>query len=204
MDPASFFWQLAEQFRSQTLLDWAITFTALAYVVLAARENTWCWAWGILSAGLWAYADFACYNLWVDGLLQVFYLVMGVWGWFSWKRGPDKAGELPVSSLSLRSHLPFVLAGLAFTFVLGFVFKSWTPTSFPFADAFITSFSILATWLTIRKVLESWLYWIFFDALAIGLFWAKDALLVAVVMLVYTGFAIFGYFNWRKSLLPNG
>ncbi|MBK9015577.1 MAG: nicotinamide mononucleotide transporter, partial [Saprospiraceae bacterium] len=56
------------------------------------------------------------------------------------------------------------IAGLALTLSLGFCSK-FTPTSFPYADAFITAFSVIATLLTIKKVLESWLYWIVFDTL---------------------------------------
>ncbi len=76
---------LLEEISKQTSLDWSILVTAIVYVVLAVRENAWCWAWGIVSCGLLAYADFTKYNLQVDGYLQIFYVGMGFWGLYSWR-----------------------------------------------------------------------------------------------------------------------
>ncbi len=191
--------EFAQQLHSQTPLDWAITLTALAYVWLAARENAWCWAFGIVSCGLWAWADFFSYNLWVDGVLQVFYVAMGAWGLYAWKYGGQGRAALRIQRLPLRSHFFLALAGLALTLALGFLFKKYTPTSFPYADSFITAFSIIATLLTVKKVLENWLYWIVFDALAVFLFWAKGAVLVSFVMVVYTVVAVYGYRRWRSE-----
>ncbi|MBK8562318.1 MAG: nicotinamide mononucleotide transporter [Saprospiraceae bacterium] len=190
------------QFQSQTLLDWAITLTALIYVFLAAKERPVCWLFGIVSSGLWAWADFYKYNLWVDGLLQVFYVFMGFAGLYAWLFAAQKKGEkLAIQRMPLRQHGYLILLGMALALVLGFLFKKYTPTSFPYADAFITAFSVIATFLTIKKVVESWLYWIVFDALAVLLFWAKDAMLVALVMVVYTGMAVYGWRQWRRAVI---
>lgn len=190
---------IAEQIQSQTWLDGVITTTALIYVWLAAKEKIWCWAWGIVSCSLWAYADFARYNLWVDGILQIFYVGMGVWGLYSWRFGGAGKRELPIRRMPLQSHLGILAAGTILTLLLGLVFDKYTPTSLPYPDSFITAFSVIATFLTVRKVLENWLYWIVVDALAVFLFAARDALLIAVVMLAYTVIAIFGFTNWRRK-----
>jgi nicotinamide mononucleotide transporter len=190
---------LLQQFQSQTLLDWAISLTALAYVFLAAKERPVCWLFGIVSSGLWAWADFYRYNLWLDGLLQIFYVLMGFAGLYAWWFAPQKTGGKPtIQRLPLRQHGYLIVLGLALTLSLGFLFKKYTPTSFPYADAFITAFSVIATFLTIRKFLESWLYWMVFNTLAVVLFWAKDAVLVALVMVVYTVMAVYGWRQWRK------
>ena len=202
MELSQLFTVFAEQIKSQHPLDWAITFTALLYVWLAARESAWCWVSGIVSSGLWAWADFARYNLWVDGLLQAFYVLMGFIGLYTWLFAKQKnEDKLPIKRLPLRQHLLLWLAGGALTLSLGFLFQKYTPTSFPYADSLITAFSIIATFLTIKKVLENWLYWIVFDALAVFLFWAKDAVLVAVVMVIYTLMAVYGYRKWKKEIV---
>lgn len=190
----------AEQIKSQSVLDWAITLTSLAYIWLAAKERPVCWVFGTVSSGLWAWASFFRYNLWVDGLLQVFYVGMGVWGLYAWRAGKQADQSLRIQQWPLRSHFFLVLAGLALTLALGFLFQKYTPTSYPYPDAFITAFSIIATVLTIRKVLEGWLYWVFFDTLAIVLFWKKDAVLLAFVMVVYTVMAAYAWQQWRQKL----
>ncbi len=183
----------------QTWLDWIISITAIFYVVLAAKENAWCWIWGILSCSLWAYADFARYNLWVDGTLQIFYAGMAIWGLYSWRFASGKEDRLVISRLSQKGHIRIFIAGIALTFVLGYIFDKYTPTSLPYPDSFLTSFSLLATLLTIQKKLENWLYWIVLNLLAVFLFFARDAVLIAIVMVIYAVIAVFGYLHWRKQ-----
>lgn len=203
---------LETQLRTQTPLDWTITVTALIYVYLAARENAWCWVWGIISCSLWAYADFMHYNLWVDGILQMFYVGMSAVGMYAWKFGNRKKIQtdpgkvlpanredvLQITTLPFSTHLKYMGGAAMLTVFLGYIFDRFTPTALPYPDSFITSFSILATLLTVRKVLENWLYWIVLDAMAIFLFAARDAVLVSFVMAVYTVISVFGYFHWRK------
>jgi nicotinamide mononucleotide transporter len=135
----------------------------------------------------------------VDGYLQLFYMAMGLWGFYAWKTGRQVNKALKIQVWPLRSHFFLLLAGLALTLALGFLFKNHTNTSYPYADSFITAFSIIATVLTVRKVLEGWVYWVVFDALAIFLFWAKGAVLVAFVMFVYTFMAAYAWWRWRRE-----
>lgn len=188
---------LLPQILSQTWIDWSITATALAYVFLAARERPSCWYWGIVSCGLWAWADFFRYNLWVDGTLQLFYVGMGIWGLYSWKYSAGDNKPLPIQRLSGMVHFRLILMGVLLTLLLGFVFDRYTPTALPYPDSFITAFSIIATFLTVRKVLESWLYWVVVDLLAVFLFHARGALLVSAVMFLYSVIAVYGLSTWR-------
>jgi len=169
------------------------------YIWLAAKERQLCWVFGIVSCGLWAWADFFRYNLWVDGLLQIFYVLMGFWGLYEWKMGSE-AKARSIQRWPLRPHVFLILAGLALSFSLGFLFKKYTSTSFPYADALVTAFSIIATVLTIKKVLEGWVYWVIFDAMAIVLFGLKDAVLVAFVMVIYTVVAAYAWVQWRRKI----
>lgn len=190
---------LLQQLRAQTPLDWTITITALVYVYLAAKEKVSCWYWGIVSCSLWAWADFFKYNLWVDGILQLFYVGMGVYGLYSWKFGGAGKNPLPISRMTWKEHALACLVGSVGTFVFGWLFDRYTPTSFPYPDSFITAFSILATFMTVRKKLESWAYWVVVDFLAIFLFYFRDAVLVAAVMCVYTVMAVVGYVSWNSK-----
>lgn len=171
----------------------------MVYVFLAAKEKASCWFWGIISCSLWAYADFARYNLWVDGILQLFYVVIGFYGLYSWKFGGSNKASLNITRLRHISHIWIILCGAIGTLLLGLIFDYYTPTALPYPDSLVTSFSIIATFLTIKKKLENWLYWIGADFLAIFLFAAREAWLVSFVMFIYTIIAIFGFYNWRRK-----
>jgi len=184
--------------------DWTVTITALVYVVLAARENAWCWPFGIVSCGLWAYASFADYSLYLDALLQLFYVGMGFWGWYWWKAGKTSGAQAPILRWSFRQHLPWLIAGTGLAFVFGYFFDVYTPAAATYLDAVTTVFAMLATWLLTRKVLENWLYWIVVDAAYIYLYATRGAWLFSAVMVIYTGIAVMAYFGWRKRLFQAG
>ncbi len=179
-------------------VDWAATLTAVVYVVLAARVNPWCWVWGMVSCALWAYASFFFYHLWLDAILQLFYVAMAFVGWYRWQFGGAQQSALPVTRLRLRQHLPILLFGGLATLVFGYFFGAYTPAAATYADAFTTVFSVIATFMLIQKKLENWLYWIVTDLAYVWLYGTRGAYLFALLMVVYTVIAIVAYRRWQK------
>jgi nicotinamide mononucleotide transporter len=68
------------------------------------------------------------------------------------------------------------------------------------ADAFVAWGSVFATWLTARKVLESWVYWIVFDVVAAVLYFAEGFHATAGLFVIYVVLAIQGFVAWRADL----
>jgi nicotinamide mononucleotide transporter len=88
--------------------------------------------------------------------------------------------------------------GVAAALSLGASMQRYTDASYPLIDAAQTVASLIAQWLMGRKVLESWLVWIFVDVVSIGLYLAKDLYLTAGLYLVFLGLATWGWFEWRS------
>lgn len=183
-------------------VDWMVTVTALIYVVMAAREKFWGWAWGIVSCGLWAYASFAFYSLYMDALLQVFYVIMGFMGLYHWRSGGAQGAEAPIIQWPFAKHIPYLIVGVLLALVFGYFFDTYTPAAATYLDALTTIFAMLATFLMTRKVLENWLYWIVIDATYIYLYASRGAWLFSALMVVYTAVAVMAYLNWRKRAKP--
>ena len=192
--------QITEQAGAFTWIDWTTTITAICYVVLAARENSWCWFWGIISCSLWAYASFAFYQLWMDALLQVFYVIMGFVGLYQWKFRSGSEIVKPTTRMNLREHLGYWAAILPATFLFGYFFANYTPAAATYADAFTSILSIAATIMLVQKKLETWLYWILADALYVWLYGRQGAYLFAILMVLYVIIAADGYFRWRREM----
>ncbi|MCB0579702.1 MAG: nicotinamide mononucleotide transporter [Phaeodactylibacter sp.] len=180
-------------------VDWVVTVTALIYVVLAARENVWCWFWGIISCSLWAYASFAFYDLYLDALLQLFYVAMAVVGLYQWKYGGQAGEGVPISRLSARQHLYILVGGTAAALLFGYFFDEYTPAAATYWDAFTTVFSVIATLILVRKILDNWAYWIVVDLVYVGLYFSRGAYLFALVMVVYVVIASFALVGWRRQ-----
>ncbi|MEL6972938.1 MAG: nicotinamide riboside transporter PnuC [Bacteroidota bacterium] len=194
--------QLLQDISALGLIDWATTLTALVYVILSARNNPWCWPFGIVSCALWAYASYVQYDLYLDALLQVFYVVMGFVGLYQWLQGGEDGGVLPITQMKPREHLWVIGVGLLSGLLFGYAF-SYTSATATYWDALTTSFSILATILLVRRQLENWLYWIAIDIVYSGLYFSRGAILFALLMLLYVVIASFAYRSWSKAVEPS-
>lgn len=182
-----------------SITEWLIFVTALLYVLLAAIENVWCWLFGVISSALSVYL---CYTgqLFLESGLSAFYVVIGIYGWYQWLYGSKEREGITIISFPFTKNLKLVLFGLIIWFPLGLVSSRLSTQAMPYLDAFITAFSIIATWMTAKKILENWLYWIAIDALAIVLYASRDFYLLALLYFIYTLLAVAGYIKWQKKL----
>jgi nicotinamide mononucleotide transporter len=174
----------------------------IAYILLAARGIIWCWPMGIVSSalGVWLFIDAKIY---AEAMLFSYYVVMGVYGWYAWKGGGGKNDGLEISTWAFRTHVFVLLLGYGLTFGLAKFLDTYTDAEMPLLDSFTTVFSFIATWMVARKVLENWVYWIAIDFLSIYLYLSRSLEFYALLSLVYTVLAVYGYFNWRKEYLKN-
>lgn len=200
MDNQSVISSIIESIKTLPQIDWFITITALIYVFLAAKENVWCWFFGILSCATWAYSSFYNYNLYFDAILNVFYVVMSFIGIYQWKFGRKGKGELAISTMNKDLHLKILIGGILLGFLYGYIFDQYTSAEATYLDALTTVFSVITTILVIQKKLENWLYWIVIDSAYIYIYYNQGAYLLALIMVFYILIAINGYFEWRKKV----
>ena len=175
----------------------AVLFSIL-YVILVARENIWCWAAAIISVSLYI---FICYEakLYAETGLQFFYLLMGVIGYFFWKESPNKK-QLNIKELGIGNHALILFFGIVFTLILGYILTIYTQAKLPLLDSFTTVFSIIATFMVIKKILENWLYFIAIDLVSIYLYNSRDLQQTAMLFALYTIIACIGYYNWIRLM----
>lgn len=185
--------------KQTTLIEWFIFITALAYVFLAAIENSWCWLFGIIASALSIYL---CYSgkLFLESGLNVFYVIIGVYGWYQWKYGSKEKAALKIIPSTINKNILLMGIGMALWIPFALVAKNYSTQALPYLDAFITAFSLVATWMTAKKILENWLYWIVIDALAVVLYANRGFYLIALLYIIYTILALVGYIKWKKTI----
>lgn len=172
---------------------------ALAYLVLAARLSLWCWAAAFSSTAIYL-SLFLEQKLYQQSLLQVFYLVMAVYGYLLWRGGAHGDGRAIVR-WNARRHLIAWAVILALTLVTGVLEARLTSAPMPYLDAFTTWGSVVTTWMVARKILENWLYWLVVDSVLVYVAFASGLAATAVLFLIYLGIVIVGYRAWRRELL---
>lgn len=167
---------------------------------LVGRQSLWNWPVGIANNLLWI-ALFASAGLYADSGLQVVYIGLAVWGWWTWAGGTvSPATSLPVTGVTQREWLGLAAAGIAGTAALTFVLAAWTPSTVPFWDAVTTVLSLLATWGQARKRWQSWLLWIAADIIYIPLYLHKGLTLTALLYVGFLGLCVSGLVRWRRSM----
>lgn len=181
--------------------EWAAVALALGYLVLAVRQNAWCWACAIASSAIYLVL-FSQAGLVMQAALQVFYIAMGVYGWWAWRGAAGAGGTgLAVSRWGPARHGLAIAALLALTAVNGWLVGGAHGGAVPYVDAFVAWVSVLATWLVARKVLENWLYWIVVDSVAAGLYWTQGFHATTLLYVLYVAIAVRGWFAWRADML---
>jgi nicotinamide mononucleotide transporter len=169
---------------------------ALAYLVLAIRENRWCWPAGMASTAIYLVVMYRA-ALYMETALQVFYLAVSVYGWRHWGR---ERHTLPITSWPLSTHA----LALALLFALSVVSGAWlasaTDAAFPYLDSFIAWGSVVTTWMVARKVFENWAYWFVIDSAAIFVYLNRGLTLTAVLYGVYLVLVLVGWRAWRQHM----
>ena len=134
----------------------------------------------------------------MESLLNVFYVVMAVVGWYEWRFGGRDHGGVHIRRLAPRHHMFIVIALLLAAGLNGWFMQQYTSAAWPYLDAFTTWASVLTTFLVVWKVLENWLYWFVIDSLSIYLYIDRGLTLTAVLFAGYVVIVIFGYLHWRR------
>lgn len=170
----------------------------LAYLLLAVRRNLLCWACAFASTAIYL-AIFARAALYMQTLLQVFYLVMAVYGFIDWRKGRSDEGEVLIRSWEPRQHLLAAAFVLVATLVNGFLLAKYTHAVATYLDSFVTWGSVVTTIMVARRVIENWLYWIVVDGVAAYLYYTQNLHATALLFVIYLGIVIRGYFTWRHE-----
>ncbi len=191
--------QLIEQALAFAPLEVVAVLLAIAYLVLAIRQNIWCWTCAGISTAIyvWLFIDA---KLYMESVLNGFYFVMAIYGWTVWNSGRTNDHEKPVVVWPPRTHA-FAVAAIAIaSLVNGYLLTRYSDAAYPYVDSLTTWSAIWATFLVARKVLENWWYWLLIDVASIFIYWSRDLHLTALLFVIYVVMIPFGLIAWTRSM----
>ncbi len=170
---------------------------AIAYLLLAMRENILCWYCALFSTAIYIHL-FWNVSLLMESALNVYYLIMAVFGWYQWKYGGKANSPLKIQSLALRTNLLVISAVLVAAGISGWILSQHSQAAWPYIDSFTTWASVATTYMVARKYLQNWLYWLVIDSISIPLYIDRGLYLTAFLFFIYLFIVMAGYFNWRQ------
>ena len=178
-------------------LELASAVTAALGIWLTTRRQLLCWPVTLVSIFLYMLV-FLRARLYSDALLQAFFVVFTVYGWWHWWRGVREEGEVRVAPLPQRPMWLAIALGLVGSFALGSLAVR-IHAALPHLDATLMSYSLVASWWQARKHIANWWLWIVVDLVYIGEYVYKDLILTAILYAGLVALAALGLRDWRRA-----
>ncbi len=170
----------------------------IANIILIIRRSVWNFPVAIAMVALY-FVIFREAKLYSDAGLQVFFAVVNLYGWWSWRRNKADAGEVIVRRLPALAYGLWIVGSIAAIWAWGSFMGRFTQTSYPHWDASVAMLSVAAQILMTRRFVENWHYWIIVNLISIPLYVIKELYLTAGLYGVFLVLAIAGLIEWRKA-----
>ncbi|MEO8067147.1 MAG: nicotinamide riboside transporter PnuC [Flavobacteriales bacterium] len=178
------------------VLEWTAVVLNIFFTVFIALEKRLGWLFGFVASVI-SIVLYQAQDAWLMALLNVFYAIMGIYGWWAWGSATE---EKPITRFHWPRHLVLLAIGGAATVLLVWSMKHYqVPGTYQGMEAFIASFAIIATWLMSAKALENWIYWTIGDVVAVVFNFLIGFNGYALLNLVYIGLAVAGYIRWNRA-----
>ena len=194
-----FFSQYSQYPTLDVFLEIVAVIFGLLSVWYAKKDNILVFPTGLVSTSIFVYLLWK-WTLWGDMMINGYYFVMSIYGWYHWTRKKGDTVEFPISKISSsEKRIAIILFIFTVTFVVSVYhyFGKFT-TWYAYVDTFITGIFFVGMWLMAKRKVENWIFWIIGDVISIPLYFAKGYTFTSFQYIVFTIVAIFGYLEWKK------
>ncbi len=173
---------------------------SIAGVWLTTKQIIWCWSISLVGLFLYTYIFF-CSHIYLQSILQVFYIAMTLYGWYNWSKGGDNESGLKITGIKRKQAFIYFFIWLILSIIFGYIFSHYTRDPLPWADSLTSVCGIITTYLMAKKILENWLIWIANDLVLIVICFYQKLYISSVLYIIFIILAIYGYIEWKKELL---
>lgn len=196
---------LFAQYRNYPTINSILEITGAIFGLLsvwfAKKDNIWVFPTGLVSTFIYAYLLWQ-WDLLGDSMINVYYFIMSIYGWYHWTRKKGNQVEFPIATMNNKEKgIAVVLftGTIFFVIVVYFYFNKFT-TWYSYVDTFLTGLFFVGMWLMAKRKIENWIFWIIGDIISIPLYFAKGYTFTSLQFLIFTIVAIYGYLEWKKIL----
>ena len=199
-----FFAQYAEYQTTDIVLEIIAVVFGFLSVWFSKQNKIWVFPTGMFSTIIFVYLLFK-WELLGDMMINGYYFIMSVYGWYVWTRKVDETHVTPISTTTVKEKklsLGIFIATLLFVFAVYKTFDKWNGWV-AYIDTITTAIFFVGMWLMARRKIENWIFWIIGDVISVPLYFYKGFTFTSFQYLGFTVIAIFGYLAWKKHLNNN-
>jgi len=196
-----FFAQYSDYATHHIVLELIAVFFGLLSVWFSKQNNILVYPTGMISTSIYVYLLFQ-WGLIGDMLINGYYFLMSIYGWYIWTRKIDATKFTPISYTTRKEHgvsSAIFVGTLIFVFFVYQWFDKWKDWV-AYVDTFTTAIFFVGMWLMAKRKIENWIYWIVGNIISVPLYFYKGFTFTSLQYLIFTIIAIFGYRAWKKSL----
>jgi nicotinamide mononucleotide transporter len=187
---------LTEQIRQTTFIEWLAVVLGVAEVLLARKNNILLYPAGIGGSAI-TILLFVKAGLFADAGLSLYYVILSIYGWIVWSRRKNEP-PLQIAYATKQEWVMTALIAFGGWAVIYWILITFTPSTVPVMDSWVSASAWAGTWLLARRRIENWVVLNVSNLFAIPLLFYKHLPLFALLTLFLFIIAIFGYFDWRK------
>jgi len=197
---------LFEQYSSYAALDVVMEINAVLFgfasVWYSKQNNILVFPTGLISTSIFVYLLFK-WQLLGDMMINGYYFIMSLYGWYIWTRKVDSKNVTPISVVTKKEQ---IIGGVIFVSTLGLVyevyqfFKMWT-NWVAYVDTLTTALFFVGMWLMAKRKIENWYFWIIADIISVPLYLYKGLVFTSIQYFGFTILAIYGFLAWKKNLI---
>lgn len=196
-----FFSQYSNYQTHDIILEINAVLLGIASVWYAKKDDILVFPTGMISTLIYVYLLWK-WTLWGDMIINGYYFIMSIYGWYHWTRKKGDIIEFPISVISTnekRISLFIFIFTVAFVVAVYHYFNKFN-TWYAYVDTFVTGIFFVAMWLMAKRKIENWVFWIIGDLVSIPLYFAKGLTFTSFQYIVFTIVAVYGYLEWKKTL----
>ena len=195
----------ADRELSLIILEATAFFFGIASVVYAKKEDILVYPTGLVATVITTYIFFTD-RLFGDMMMNFYYSIMSIYGWWNWARRKDNREHVVhISRTNAKEKwigFGFFLLTMLVTYGVYKIFGAEIgPTNY--VDIFTSGVFFTAMWYMANKKLENWTLWILADLITVPLYAYRGWGMLSLQYLIFTILAIQGYIAWKKLLDRN-
>jgi len=199
---------LFSQYNESATVDIVLEIVAVIFGFLSVwyskQNKIWVFPTGMISTSIFVYLLLK-WGLLGDMMINGYYFIMSVYGWYIWTRKVDETHVTPISRTTSKEKLMSIgifIATMIFVYIIYKSFDKWT-SWVAYVDTVTTAIFFVGMWLMAKRKIENWIYWIIGDIISVPLYFYKGFTFTSLQYLGFTFIAIFGYLAWKKHLNKN-